>query len=146
MELDSASRITYVGDDPEFLAELNEQLGGVDISQVDLESLDGEDLAGDWDRLLILDFAVSEGRGFEAFEQVRKRNAGMPVVLLASLDQRPLTQLGLARLGAAEGVFFKPIDDFGMLIGAIQRGFARLATWRAALQREQEFAAASPRG
>lgn len=144
-------RLVHVDDDPLFLELVAQVLGdaGWEVVSTEDPALTIEMLNASGARLLITDLKMPGQSGLELLRAVKEFDGGIPVVVLTGLVTQA-SVLESLRFGA-EACFFKPVEDFAPLIGALEMCHARTLRWWATLneltQRRraaQEFSQCDP--
>jgi len=132
--------VWYSGSDDDLAGALQAPLAriGCRIERV----LDGASLADqsavDWYRVVLFDGDVSQAPLFEQVSELRRRHAGVPVIVVAPLEGLRVTQVALARSFGAEALFFKPLEEPQAMVEVVGSAFDRLDGWRRALDYSEE--------
>jgi DNA-binding NtrC family response regulator len=132
--------VWYSGSDDELARALQPPLARIDcrIERVlDAASL-AEQSAVNWYRVVLFDGDISRTPVFDQVRQLRQRNAGVPVIVVAPLEGLRVTQVALARSFGAEALFFKPLEEPQALVEVVGSAFDRLDGWRRALDYSEE--------
>jgi hypothetical protein len=124
--------LLYVGGDPDFVCQLEEQYPNGRIAVAGFQVSDVSDLSPS--EVIILDLdGVSDP--LAQLIAVREKWLTVPLIVVGSLGASTIGTIRLSRLHGADAFFLKPIADWTEVRIAIAGALARLRLWMAQIER-----------
>ena len=125
--------ILHVDDDPQFtriVAHVLQRKGFDVVSINDPNQVIGELIRNGY-RVVLLDIDMPEMDGIELLRRIKEYDGGVQVIMVTGLVTLGNAMAAFRR--GAEACFFKPMDDYGPLLQAIEGTFHKIEHWWKAL-------------
>ncbi len=126
--------VLHIDDDPAILRLVDIVLSKRGYNPISIEKPDQalSTLLKTGARVVLLDMDMAGVDGLTVLRAVKAQDAGIQVIILSAT----LSMVSIVKtmeLGAEE-CLFKPITNLQVLLGAVERAFAKIERWRAAMK------------
>lgn len=126
--------ILHVDDDPQITRLIAKQLEahGYNVKSLNDPAEVINDLIHGKRRVVLLDIDMPGTNGIELLSQIKEYDAGIQVIMLSGVVT--VTTALQALKAGAEACFFKPVNDIGPIVEALDAAFCRIDHWWEALR------------